>query len=392
MSRNFLFLCLILAVGGCGDTKGNGPATSKLTAAPTVDASHADEAATAESQDGGPDLQANEERSLTTRQAFAEAKDLLKKNDIEGVVGVLEQALPGNPDDVNLLLSLAQFTAALASSDRQKPDYAQCRKSGDYLRRALAVKPAIAKNPAVRNLAGPVYYYEACSLALDNQADLALTRLSEAVEFGFNDLAKIDGEANLKSVRELAGYAEFKAKAEDELRAQAEADHARLVEEVEGIFAENVPFDFNFALRDIDGKPIALADFEGKVVIVDVWGTWCPPCRREIPHFVALQEKFKQAGLEIVGLNSERAADQEQATELVRNFRQENGMNYRCALVNDDTLRQIPEFNAFPTTMFIDRNGHVRAKLLGYHDYEKLEIVVRKLLDEKRATGPQTRG
>src|SRR5207302_977577 len=69
--------------------------------------------------------------------------------------------------------------------------------------------------------------------------------------------------------------------------------------------------------------------------------------------------------------------------KLVQDFRTQNGMNYRCALVNDETLPQIPEFNAFPTTMFFDRNGNVRAKIVGYNEYEKLEVIVRKLLDEK---------
>ncbi len=154
--------------------------------------------------------------------------------------------------------------------------------------------------------------------------------------------------------------------------------------EVDALFARNKSFDFDFELTDTDGKSIAMADFRGKVlVVVDVWGTWCPPCRREIPHFVALQQKFEEAGLAIVGLNSERVRDQQQALTLVQDFRRKNAMNYRCALVNRDTLQKIPAFNAFPTTMFFDRNGNVRAKVVGYHDYGKLEIIVRKLLDEK---------
>jgi len=165
--------------------------------------------------------------------------------------------------------------------------------------------------------------------------------------------------------------------------AQAEAARAQLDQDVEDIFAQNDPFDFDFKLTDTDGKAIAMADFAGKVLIVDVWGTWCPPCLKEIPHFVALQRKFAEASLVIVGLNSERVPDQQQALKLVQDFREQNGMNYRCALVNNDTLQGIPEFVGFPTTMFFDRNGDVRAKVVGYHDYAKLEIIVRKLLDEK---------
>ena len=326
---------------------------------------------------------AKEKPPLSTQEAFAEAQKFLGKNDLAGAVAVLEQALAGNANDVNLLLSLAQFNSRLATADPQKPDYAKHRKAAEYMRRALKANAAFAAMPAVRNLAGRMYYNEACALALDGQQDQALKSLSEAVEFGFKDLALMDGDTNLTSVRELAGYADFKTKAEDTLRAQAEAERARLTKEVEALFEQNEPFDFDFELTDTDGKPIALADFAGKVLIVDVWGTWCPPCRKEIPHFVALQEKLADAGLVIVGLNRENAPSQERAVKLVQDFRKANGMNYRCALVGDDTLPQIPEFRGFPTTMFFDRSGDVRAKLVGYQDYEKLEIIVRKLLDEK---------
>jgi WD40 repeat protein/peroxiredoxin len=317
---------------------------------------------------------AKQEKTFTTQEAFAEAQKLLQKNDIAGVVQVLERALPGNAQDVNLLLTLAQFSSRLASADPQKPDYARYRKAGDYMRRALTANPAVAAIQGVRSLAGPMYY---------NQADKALKVLSEAVEFGFKDLAQMEIDADLKSVRKLPGYAEFKTKAEERIRKQAEEARARLVEAVEKLFADNEPFDFDFELTDTEGKPIALADFAGKVLIVDVWGTWCPPCRMEVPHFVALQKKLEAAGLVIVGLNSERSPSQEQAAKMVQDFRKENGMNYRCALVGDETLSQIPDFNAYPTTMFIDRNGEVRAKVVGYQEYDKLEIIVGKLLGEK---------
>ncbi|HEV3344249.1 MAG TPA: redoxin domain-containing protein [Pirellulales bacterium] len=327
--------------------------------------------------------EAKQEKTLTTQEAFAEAQKLLQKNDLAGVVQVLERALPGNAQDVNLLLTLAQFSSRLAAADPQKPDYARHRKAADYMRRALKANPGFAAIPGVRNLAGPMYYNEACGLALDNQADKALQVLSEAIEFGYKDLAQMEADADLKSVRELPSYAEFKTKTEETLRKQAEEARARLVEDVEKLFAENEPFDFDFELTDTDGQPIKLADFAGKVLIVDVWGTWCPPCRMEIPHFVALQKKLEEAGLVIVGLNSERAPSQEQAAQMVQDFRKENGMNYRCALVDSETLSQIPDFRAYPTTMFIDRNGEVRGKVVGYQDYDKLEIIVGKLLDEK---------
>jgi thiol-disulfide isomerase/thioredoxin len=366
MCCNLFFPCVLLAVVGFDDAKDNAPSADKPN--PAASAS---------------EREAKEEKPLTLQEAFTEAQKLLQKNDLAGVVKTLERALPNNGQDANLLMTLAQFSSRLASADPQKRDDPSYRKAGEYLRRALKANPALAGNPGVRNLAGPIYYNEACALALDNMAEQALKSLSEAIEFGYKDLAGMDNDPYLKSVRALAGYADFKTKAAETLRAQAEATRLRLKKEVEDLFAQNEPFDFDFELTDTDGKPIALADFSGKVLIVDVWGTWCPPCRMEIPHFVALQKELGDAGLVIVGLNRENAPSQEQAVKLVQDFRKDNGMNYRCALVADDTLTQIPEFRAFPTTMFIDRTGAVRAKLVGYTDYEKLDVIVRTLLDEK---------
>lgn len=148
--------------------------------------------------------------------------------------------------------------------------------------------------------------------------------LAEAVEYGFRDMALMDRDADLINVRALDSYAGFRTKLQTQLNAHAE-------KEAENVFAQNTPFDFEFNLTDTEGKPISLGDFPGKVVIVDVWGTWCPPCRMEIPHFVALQKKFADAGLVIVGLNSEGLPDPQKAVEHVQEFRKKEGMNYRCA-------------------------------------------------------------
>ncbi len=383
MSRIRLSMCLLMAISGSGaatNCRASGGGDSDPGACLALSYHTAITAQRAE------DPPAKQKRKMTTQEAFSEAGKYFQKNDMAGAVKVLEEALPDNSQDVNLLFSLSQLTSNLAMSQRPKPDYALFRKSADYMRRAFKANPAFAQNPAIRKLAGPIYYNEACALALDNQADQSLKRLREAVEHGFNDFAQMDRDEDLKTVRALEGYAAFRTKAEDILRAERDKQIAE-------IFAQNKPFDFEFELTDTDDKPIALADFAGKVVIVDVWGTWCPPCRMEVPHFVALQKKFADAGLVIVGLNSEGVPDRLQAIQKVQDFQKKNNMNYRCALVGDFTLADIPEFNAFPTTMFLDRSGNVRAKLVGYHEYGVLESIVQKLLAEKvdSAAGGGTR-
>ncbi|MEI8019808.1 MAG: TlpA disulfide reductase family protein [Schlesneria sp.] len=407
MSRKLISLCLLLAISGCSDATKKGPVTgtgesSSSSAAiatretPAVKQEATEPPALKPMESEPPaevsqEVKTNEtpqpkvdpEKGLTRDEAFAQAQKLFQSNDLEGVVQVLERALPQDPDDINLLLSLAQLTTRIASSDRTNPDFEKYLKAGKYVHQALRAHPEIAGNPQVRNLASGVLYNEACALSVGNQTEQAMKSLEEAVAFGYKGLTEMDQDKDLAAVRALPAYAEFKSKAEEMLREQAELARIQIEKEVDELLADNKSFDFNFELTDTEAKPIAKADFAGKVLIVDVWGTWCPPCRAEIPHFVKLQKTYNEEGLVIVGLNQENAADDEAAAKLVQDFREKNEMNYRCALIGDDTLQQIPEFSGFPTTMFIDRTGKVRAKVVGLHDYEYLETIVRKLLAEK---------
>ena len=101
--------------------------------------------------------------------------------------------------------------------------------------------------------------------------------------------------------------------------------------------------------------PLSLSGFKGKVLIVNLWGTWCPPCRREIPHFIALRNQHRDAGLEIVGINYERVP-QAQWVEKIEAFIAEQDINYPCVIGDDATRKMIPEFRGYPTTLFIDRS------------------------------------
>ena len=139
---------------------------------------------------------------------------------------------------------------------------------------------------------------------------------------------------------------------------------------------------FAFALNtpDIYGKTFDLASLRGKVVLVDLWGTWCPPCRKEIPHLVRLKTKFARQGLEIVGVNFERVTSADAAIKLVRKARGDLKINYRCVLGTDEIRNQVPEFRGYPTMLILARDGQVHSKLVGYHSYEQLEGIVNPLL------------
>jgi thiol-disulfide isomerase/thioredoxin len=78
----------------------------------------------------------------------------------------------------------------------------------------------------------------------------------------------------------------------------------------------------DWQLSDVDGKPVKLSDFKGKVIILDFWATWCPPCRAEIPGFVLLQKKYADKGFTVIGVSLD-----EQGPSVVKSFMRSFGMN-----------------------------------------------------------------
>ena len=132
----------------------------------------------------------------------------------------------------------------------------------------------------------------------------------------------------------------------------------------------------DFALTDLSGKTVHLSDFKGKVVIVDFWATWCGPCRVEIPDFVKLQSKYKDKGLEIVGLSLD--ADGEKA---VKPFVDQHDINYTMLLANDDTAKSYGGILGIPTTFVIDRQGRIVQKLVGVMPAKTFEDTIQPLLE-----------
>src|SRR6185312_1739167 len=160
--------------------------------------------------------------------------------------------------------------------------------------------------------------------------------------------------------------------------------------EVAEEMSQTKSFPFDFELKDTDDKTVALADYKGKVTIVDVWGTWCPPCRKEIPHFAELSKQSKDKGLEIVGINCKEEGTRDEVKTTIKAFAKENKIEYRCVLNDDKTEAKIPGFQGYPTTLFLDRSGKVRLVLVGYTPKAKLEAIITTLLaDASQPSSPK---
>jgi cytochrome c biogenesis protein CcmG/thiol:disulfide interchange protein DsbE len=128
-----------------------------------------------------------------------------------------------------------------------------------------------------------------------------------------------------------------------------------------------------FVLPEIGGGQVSLADLRGKVILLNFWATWCPPCRREIPDFISLQGQYGAQGLQIVGIGTDEP-------EKVRAYAQENGMNYPVLFGTDDVALKYGGIDAIPTTFLIDRQGRIVTKYVGLRSRAEFEQAIKKLL------------
>jgi len=130
-----------------------------------------------------------------------------------------------------------------------------------------------------------------------------------------------------------------------------------------------------FALLDIDGSINKLSDFKGKVIILDFWATWCPPCRAEIPHFVELYDEYKNKGLEVIGVSLDSNPE-----KALPPFIEEYDINYTMLVSDRGVTDSYGGVRSIPTTFVIDREGRIRKKYIGYRDKNVFEKDIEELL------------
>ena len=141
----------------------------------------------------------------------------------------------------------------------------------------------------------------------------------------------------------------------------------------------------DFALKDADGKTVRLSDYKGKVVMLDFWATWCPPCKVEIPWLIDLERKNKDRGFEVLGVSMD-----DEGWEVVKPFMREVGMNYRVVIGNDATAEMYGNVESLPETFLIDRESKIAAIHIGLASRKDFEDEVEQLLNAKPGLTPDT--
>ena len=132
-----------------------------------------------------------------------------------------------------------------------------------------------------------------------------------------------------------------------------------------------------FSLTDIDGKPLTLASYKGKVVLLDFWATWCVPCQAEIPHFVEFQNNYAAKGFQVIGISMDDGPDP------VHPFYQQYKMNYPVAMGSTQLAESYGGILGLPVTFLIDRDGRIAAKYRGQTDAGIIQQKLEDLLAQK---------
>ena len=128
----------------------------------------------------------------------------------------------------------------------------------------------------------------------------------------------------------------------------------------------------NFTLMDLDGNEISLSDFNGKVLILNFWATWCPPCREEIPDFVEVYNEYESEDVQFIGVSNEDIST-------LRSFVEDYNISYPI-LIDDENIMGKWGISAIPTTFVFDKDGQIISKSVGMMTREQLINIIEDAL------------
>lgn len=136
----------------------------------------------------------------------------------------------------------------------------------------------------------------------------------------------------------------------------------------------------NFSLPDLKGQLHSISEWDGKIVVINFWATWCPPCIEEMPVFIKLQERYGPQGLQIVGIGIDRQ-------DAIQHFVRRLGINYPVLIGEQDAILLAEKFGnmqgGLPFTVVIDQKGKVTRRYLGEIVENSLEAEIVSLLAQK---------
>ena len=256
-----------------------------------------------------------------------------------------------------------------------EPIAANLRVYEGRIARRLRENAGYPKN-ALEALAEPMISM-AEGYAEQNKTELVFQSIESAVKCGYGDYRELAKQEWFKSSVDAQTANRWMTSFDVSYQNAVDAWSQQVVREFQGA-------NFEFSLRDIDGSMVTKRDYAGKVLVVDLWATWCPPCRKGIPDFIKLQKTHKRDGVAVLGISMDAPETPDNTLDTVRNFVDDNSVNYDIALGDTAIASQMGEKMALPTTLFLDRDGRVRYVAKGFHDFTKVEAITKVLLNESQ--------
>jgi len=131
-----------------------------------------------------------------------------------------------------------------------------------------------------------------------------------------------------------------------------------------------------FSATDFKGHEVSSADLRDKVVLIDIWATWCAPCRKEMPGYQRLADRYGSNGFAVIGLKADMMADTENPLAFARKI----GVHYPLVVATDALLEKFGGLQGLPTTMLYDRQGVLRKKVIGFEYTDAFEAALKPIL------------
>ncbi len=132
----------------------------------------------------------------------------------------------------------------------------------------------------------------------------------------------------------------------------------------------------SFAMVDLHGRRLASTDLKNQVVLIDFWATWCAPCRKEMPGYQTLLDRYGSQGFVVIGFKVDVMAD----TEDPIRFARELGIRYPIAVGSEEIRNKFGGIEGLPTTYVYDRQGILRSKIIGFEYTSTIEKRIKQLL------------
>jgi thiol-disulfide isomerase/thioredoxin len=131
----------------------------------------------------------------------------------------------------------------------------------------------------------------------------------------------------------------------------------------------------DFSVKDFEGREPSSADLRGKIVLIDFWATWCQPCKKEMPGYQKLLDKYGSQGLAVMGFKFDTMMDTEDPILFARKI----GVRYPLAVASEELRLKFGGIEGLPTTMLYDRQGILRKKVIGFEYTDVIETWLKPL-------------